>query len=96
MQPSSLAGVHMHNEDADSCRSPTSEHRVASQSSMDNLVTHTQGGAGTAAYPFAGQLDYSNPYVGYAPNVYVGTSGEARSAFCTWRAPRRAPASRRG
>ena len=59
MQLSWLAGVHMHNEDADSCRSPASKHRVASQSSMDNLVTHTQG--------HYSNEHYSNPYVGYRP-----------------------------
>ena len=48
MQLSSLAGIHMHNEDADNCRSPASKHCVVSQSSIDCLVAHRQDDAGTA------------------------------------------------
>ena len=46
MQLSSLAGDQMRNEDAGNCRSPLSEHCVVSLSSIDNLVAHSEGGAG--------------------------------------------------
>ena len=51
MQLSSLAGVHMHNEDADNCRSPMSEHCAVSLSSIDQLVALTQAHAATCSHP---------------------------------------------